>query len=87
MEQRGLETEYTLEGRESSGILMKGDLRILGPGEELVLGVLVAVAEGSHESSNFLNLPLSLPIQLGMVARRKSHGHTQRVKRLSRLLR
>lgn len=49
MEQRGLETEYALEGRESSGRLMKGVPCILGPGEELVPGVLVAMAEGSYE--------------------------------------
>lgn len=55
---------------------MKRVLRIFGPGEKLVPGVLVAMAEGYHESSDFLHLSLSLPIQLGMVARRKAHGHT-----------
>lgn len=63
-EQRGLEAKYALEGCESSSRLTEGVLRVLGPEEKSVLGVLVAVAEGYQELPNFLYLSLRLPIRL-----------------------
>ncbi len=65
-----LETEHALEGSESSELLMKGILGVLGPANKLVPRVVVAVAEGSQETSYFLDLSLRLPIGLRMVPRR-----------------
>ncbi len=69
-EQRWLETEHALEGSESSGLLTKGILCVLGPANKLVPRVLVAVAEGSQETSDFLDLSLCLPVGLRLVPRR-----------------
>ncbi len=55
---------------ESSRWLPEGILSVLSPANELVPRVLVVVAEGSQETSNFLNLSLRLPIGLRMVTRR-----------------
>ncbi len=65
------------EGSESSRGLAKRDLHVLGPAQELVPRVLVAMAEGSEEAPNFLGLPLRLHIRLGVVSRRKPHGQRQ----------
>lgn len=46
-EQRGLEAEYILKRCKAGGGLSDGVLEVLCQGEELVLGVLVAMTEGS----------------------------------------
>ncbi len=62
--------QHALEGSESSGLLTKGVLGVLGPANKLVPRVLVAVAEGSQETTNFLDLSLHLPVGLRVVPRR-----------------
>ncbi len=67
-EQRGLVAEYAVQRCESRGGLPEGVLCILGPGKETVPTVLVVIAVGQDIPLNFLNLPLSLAIGLGVVS-------------------
>ncbi len=67
-EQRGLVAEYALERGESCGGLPEGVLCILGPGKETVSAVLVVMAVGPEIPPNFLYLPLSLAVGLGVVS-------------------
>lgn len=74
--ERGLVTEYALKRCEAHGWLVEGDLGVLGPAQEQVPGILVAMAEGSQEVTNFLYLTFHLSIRLGVIARGKTYGHT-----------
>lgn len=49
-------------------------LEVLGPGEKMVLGVLVAMTKGSQKVIILLYLPLRLG--LGMVSTREADNHT-----------
>ncbi len=71
-----LETEYALEGSESSRALTEGILGVLGPAKELVPRVLAAMAEGSQEASHVLDFALGLPIRLRMIPGGEAYGHT-----------
>ncbi len=55
-EQWGLVIEYALDWWQTGGSQVKGILCIYGPTQELASGILVAMAEGSQESPNFLDL-------------------------------
>ena len=60
--------KYALKGGEPYCGLTEGVLGVLRPGEELAPAVLVVVEEGSQEPAYLLDLPLRLPIRLGMVS-------------------
>ncbi len=66
--QRGLVAEYALEGGEAGGGLLERILCILGPREEAVPAVLVVMAVGPEIPPNFLYLPPSLAVGLGVIS-------------------
>ncbi len=62
--------KYALEKGEIRRGLTERVLCVLGPGDESVPGVLVAVAEGTEEAPYLLDLSLFLTIALWVVSRR-----------------
>ncbi len=62
-----------MEGREAGDVLPEGIMCILGPGKEAVPAVLVFLVVCPEVTSEFLDLPLSLAICLGMVTEGQAH--------------
>ncbi len=64
-EERGLVAEYALKRGKARGVLTEGILCILGPREETAPAELIFLAVCPEVPSEFLDLPLSLPLVCG----------------------